>query len=58
MYKYNTDSHIIQHIFHNLLSQITTKYQFTDEELSILIEAKKIMLKKAKEIDEKEPSQN
>ena len=51
MYKYNTDSHIIQHIFQDLLPQIIKKYQFTKHEVFDLLKAKKIMLDKADEIN-------
>lgn len=48
---YNTDSEIIKHLFKNLLPQIMKKYSFTTQEAYTLLEAKKIMLNKAKEID-------
>ncbi len=47
----NKDSDLIKHIFKNLLSQIMKKYEFSISEVYTLLEAKKIMLNKAKEID-------
>lgn len=54
---YHTDSALIRHLFINLIPQIMKKYTFTDEEIVRLLEAKKIMLNKAKEID-KESGKN
>lgn len=48
---YNTDSAIIRHLFETLISKIMKKYTFTEQEIYTLLEAKKIMLNKAKEID-------
>ena len=48
---YNTDSKLIQHLFKELLPQIMKKYQFTTQEAYTLLEAKKIMLNKVKEIE-------
>ena len=48
---YNTRVKIIYHIYKELLPQIMDTMTLTDEELAILIKAKKIMLKKASEIE-------
>ena len=48
---YHTDSALIRHLFGNLIPQIMKKYTFTDEEIVRLLEAKKIMFNKTKEID-------
>jgi hypothetical protein len=40
---YHTDSALIRHLFGNLMPQIMKKYNFTDEEIVRLLEAKKII---------------
>jgi len=48
---YNTDVKIIRHIYCDLLPQLMKKFQFTDEEIFTLTNARTIMIKKAQEIE-------
>jgi len=48
---YKTDSALIKHLFKDLVPQIIKKYEFTTQEVYKILDVKKIMLNKAKEIE-------
>ncbi len=50
---YKTDSAIIRHICINLMPNILKKYKFNEYDKAILKDARKILLKLTKQIDNK-----
>ena len=55
MTSYNSDIAIIKHIFNDILPHLMKKYQFTDEDIVKVIDAKGVFFKLIKKI-EQEPN--